>query len=162
MAKKKKIKNEDPSINFRLPEELKQTIYKKALENNKTVSNYLRDHLQEFIDGSLYQQEFESLKSDSIVNSTEFLQLITWLLFQNNNDQCTLPNSILNGYILTIKKLSGLLPKELEGEFDKVLADLIRVVNESGSYRSFYFCGNGFYAPTFDYDKLWSYISTLN
>ena len=45
MAKKQKIKNEDPSINFRLPEELKEKIYKEASIKNKTISNYLRVHL---------------------------------------------------------------------------------------------------------------------
>ena len=45
MVKKYKIKNEDPSINFRLPEELKVNIYKRVSLENKTVSNFLRDHL---------------------------------------------------------------------------------------------------------------------
>jgi len=74
MVKKQKIKNEDQSINFRLPEELKFQIYKEASLMNKTVSNFLRDHLLEFMNGSLYEKEIAEYKSNSFKNSTEFLQ----------------------------------------------------------------------------------------
>jgi len=158
MAKKHKIKNEDPSINFRLPEELKAEIYKEAHLKNKTVSNFLRDHLAEFMDGSLYEREISYYRDNSFIHSTEFLQLITWVLSKRINSNCVASNEQLDGFIQTIKRMDFSTPKDLVKEFDKVLADLVRVRNETGAYRIFYFCGIAGMGETFNYNMLENYL----
>lgn len=161
MAKKQKIKNEDPSINFRLPEELKEKIYKEASIKNKTISNYLRDHLQEFIDGSLYAREISYYRDNSFINSTEFLQLITWVLVKRSNSQCYASNEQLDQYIQTIKKMDFSIPDNIVKQFDYVLVDLIRVRNETGNDRSFYFCGIIGLESKFDYNLLVNFILNI-
>jgi len=158
MAKKLKIKNEDPSINFRLPEELKVDIYKRASLENKTVSNFLRDHLAEFMDGSLYAREISHFRDNSFINSTEFLQLITWVMIKRENSKCLSTNEQLDTYIQTIKRMDFSIPANIVKEFDNVLADLIRVRNETGNDRSFYFCGFMGVDAKFNHNLLVNYI----
>ncbi len=160
MAKKIKIKNEDPSINFRLPEALKIQIYKEAAILNKTVSNFLRDHLEEFLNGTLYEKEIQEYKSDSFINSTEFLKLVVWVYKKRNKSDYEEKDALRqDDYISTIKSIEGQLPQELNGEFDKVLFDLIKVKNETGSYKSYEFCKSGrLYENGFNYNLLETYV----
>ena len=162
MAKKFKIKNEDPSINFRLPQELKTRIIKEAAYSNKTVSNYLRDHFEEFLDGRLFEKEISYYQSHSYINTTEFIQLITWILSMKHQPPCKSSNEQLDEYIGTIKNMQSHFEKSLEMEFDKVLADLLRVRYETVTRRYFLFCGGPINAPTFDYSKLETFLLTLD
>lgn len=161
MVKKYKIKNEDPSINFRLPEELKVNIYKRASLENKTVSNFLRDHLTEFMDGSLYAREISYFRDNSFINSTEFVQLITWVMTKKESSKCCSTNEQLDTYIQTIKRMDFSIPVNIVKEFDYVLADLIRVRNETGNDRSFYFCGIIGLDVKFNYNLLVNYILNI-
>ena len=161
MAKKQRIKNEDPSINFRLTEELKGDIYKRASLENKTVSNFLRDHLTEFMDGSLYAREISYFRDNSFINSTEFLQLITWVMTKRQNPKCLSTNEQLDTYIKTIKRMDFSIPANIVKEFDYVLADLIRVRNKTGDDRSFYFCGFMGVDATFNHNLLVNYILNI-
>jgi len=160
MARKQKIKNEDPSINFRLPEELKLQIYKEASLMNKTVSNFLRDHLLEFMNGSLYEKEIAEYKSNSFINSTEFLQLVVWIYKKRNDNKHKIEDSIKqDDYITTIKSIGEQLPWELVEEFDKVLLDLMKVKKEEGSHKNYTFCRSGYlYENGFNYGKLETYL----
>lgn len=156
--KKQSIKNEDPSINFRLPKELREQVVKEAQLLNRTVSNYIRNHLIEFLSGKLYEKEIAFYKSLEFINSTEFLQLVAWVFAQRKNDKCSSTEVQLNGYKQTLKKLEGNLPDSLVVEFDKVLMDILRFQSDTSSSRAFKFCGNSYTNPLFDYDKLEDYL----
>jgi hypothetical protein len=155
---KKKIKNEDPTINFKLPLELKMQVTKEAQKLNCTVSNYIRNHLIEFLSGKLFEKEIAIYESLEFVNSTEFLQLIAWVLIKKKDEKCNSTEVQLNGYKRSIKKLEGNLPNDIIVEFDKVLGDLIRVQGDKGFIRSFRVFGNGYTKPLFDYDKLEEFL----
>lgn len=157
-TKNTKISNEDPSINFKLPENLKDQITREANLENKTVSTYLRDHLEKFIDGSLYEKEVADFKLKSFKNSTEFLQLVTWVFAKRSNNECKTSNVVLNRYIETIKRIDNNLTPRLKQEFDKVLFDLLKVRNEDSSYRSFSFCLISYRSENFDYQVLEDYL----
>jgi hypothetical protein len=152
--KKKSITNEDPSINFKLPKELREQVVREAQLVNSTVSNYLRNHLIEFLSGRLYQKEISLYKSQEFLNTTEFLQLVTWVFVQRKNDKCIATEAQLNSYKQTLKKLDGNLPVSLVVEFDKVLVDLLRFQADLSSSRAFKFGGNSYTNPLFDYGKL--------
>ncbi len=156
--KKKSINNEDPSINFRLPKELREQVVREAGLLNSTVSNYLRNHLIEFLSGRLYEKEIAFYKSMEFINSTEFLQLVAWVYSQRGNDKCSAIQAQLNSYKQTLKKLDGNLPDTLVVEFDKVLVDLLRFQSDSSSYRVFNFGGNSYTKPSFNYGKLESFL----
>ena len=160
MAKKQRIKNEDPSINFRLSPELKKWITNEAISENKTVSNYLRDHLTSFKDGSLYKNEIAAYKSNSFMNSTEFLQLVVWVYKKREEYSYEEKDAIWQDkYIHTIKSIGNQLPDELVNEFDKVLLDLMKVKNEAGSSKSYTFCRSGYlYSDGFNYSLFEDYI----
>ena len=157
-TKNTKISNEDPSINFRLPEILKDQITRKANIENKTVSNYLRDHLEKFVNGSLHEKEVAHLKGKTFKNSTEFLQLVAWVFAKRSKRECKTSNQVLNRYIETIKRIDDNLPLKLREEFDKVLFDLMKVRNDDSSYRSFIFCEHSFTNKNFDYQVLEDYL----
>lgn len=158
MAKKQKIKNEDPSINFRLPAELKTEIYREAAIQNKTVSNFLRDHLREFMSGSLYEKEIAHYKNNSFINSTEFLQLISWVFSKRNESNCVASDQQLDMYVKTIKRMDSNIPDDLVKEFDKVLVDLVKVRNDTSSYRTFEFCRSSAYDSNFKYELLEKFL----
>ena len=159
MAKKIKIRNEDPKINFRLPEKLKLEIHKQASLVNKTVSNYLRDHLTKYLDGTLYQKEIDFLEDHQFVNSTEFLQLVTWMYRKRKDNYFRSDNEQLDKYIYTIKNIQHHLPIDLIQEFDKVLVCLLNV--PSGN-RILKFTGENIIREAFNYGKLEEFIERLN
>jgi len=161
MAKKQRIKNEDPSINFRLSPDLKKWITSEAISENKTVSNYLRDHLTSFMDGSLYAENVSWYQDKEFINSTSFLQLVAFVFSKRNNSTCVSTDDQMDWHIKTIKQLDRELPKELVIEFDKVLVDLMRVKKEKKSYSTitirFKFCKDS-YSTVFNYDLLENYL----
>lgn len=152
--KKKSINNDDPSINFKLPKELRDQVVREAALLNSTVSNYLRNHLIEFLSGRLYQKEISMYKSQEFLNTTEFLQLVSWVFAQRKNDKCNSTELQLNSYKQTLKKLEGNVSNHLVFEFDKVLVDLLRFQADLSSSRAFKFGGNSYTNPLFDYGKL--------
>lgn len=154
MMKKKSINNDDHSINFKLPKELREQVVREAKLVNSTLSNYLRNHLIEFLSGRLYEKEIAFYKSQEFLNTTEFLQLVSWVFAQRKNDKCTSTELQLNSYKLTLKKLEGNLPNPLVVEFDKILVDVLRFQADSSSSRVFKFSGNSYTKPLFDYSKL--------
>lgn len=156
--KKKIINNYDPSINFKLPKELREQVAVEAALLNVTVSNYLRSHLVDFYSGKLFEKEIVFDHSHELINSSEFLQLVVWVFSKRKSEKCKSTNNQLNRYIRTIKKLEGVLPDSLVIEFDKVLMDLIRVHGDTSSFRVFKFCGQSYTTPGFDYEKLESFI----
>jgi hypothetical protein len=153
-VKKNSINNEDPSINFRLPKELREQVVREAVLLKSTVSNYIRNHLIEFLSGRLYEKEIAFYKSQEFLNTTEFLQLVTWVFVQRKKEKCSATEARLNSYKQTLKKLEGNLPDSLVLEFDKVLIDLLRFQADLSSSRAFEFGGNSYTNPLFDYCKL--------
>ncbi|WP_111710344.1 hypothetical protein [Lutibacter citreus] len=161
MAKKQRIKNEDPSINFRLSPEMKKWVINEAISKNVTVSNYLRNHLEKFIDGTLYDEFNQSDDHLPFLKSIEFLQLITFVFSKRENSKCTSTQEQLSEYIKTIKQMSNEdLPSKIISEFDKVLMDLIKVKNENKklSYVHFEFCKTSYLDTSFKYKLLEKYL----
>lgn len=157
--KKQKIINDDPTINFRVPEILKIKIIREAEFFNKTVFTYLRDLLTEYLDGNLYQNEIAFYKKKEFINSTEFMQLIIWMFSKRHNKKCTSTPAQLDEYIKTLKKIDGNLPNEFVSEFDNVLEDVLRVKKETSDYKKeFKFCQSSHSSPGFDYGKLEDYL----
>lgn len=159
MKKKKKINNDDPSINFKLPEELKNWVTEQAENQNKTISNYLRNHIEEFRDGRLYEQEISYYQNTSFVESIDFLQLVTWVFSKKEKRTCVASREQLTRYIETIKRIGTNLPVGIKNEFDKVLVDLIKVRSEEGElYRRFDFSDYSSSGRSFDYDLFREYL----
>ena len=161
MAKKQRIKNEDPSINFRLSPEMKKWVINEAISKNVTVSNYLRNHLEKFIDGTLYDKFNPNDDHFPFLKSIEFVQLITFVFSKRKNRDCTSTHRQLGEYIKTIKQMSNEdLPSKIISEFDKVLIDLIKIKNEneSLSYVRFKFCEISYSNTNFNYELLEEYL----
>ena len=127
MSKKKPIINNDPSINFRLSKELKKVIEDKALENNVTISAYVRDLLEEVHNGNYYYKEEVKTKINSFLFSKDFLQLMVWIYSKKDNNKKTEEASELDQYIQTLKKIDEHIPVNLTKEFDKVLIDILHL-----------------------------------
>ncbi|MEX1382353.1 hypothetical protein [Lutibacter sp.] len=159
MAKKQRIKNEDPSINFRLSPEMKKWVINEAISKNVTVSNYLRNHLEKFIDGTLYSEVNKWDEYLPFHKSIEFLQLITFVFSKRKNSKCESTIQQLEQYIKTIKQMDNEdLPQEIISGFDTVLVELIKVKNNDLTNISFKFCGDTFHTPDFKYDLLEDYL----
>lgn len=134
MTKKKPIKNEDTTLNFRIPKELKAKIEKKAEEKNLTTSSYVRDLLESVYNGEYCQSEEYKSKIKSFLFSKEFLRLIIWINSKRIYDKKTEDIFELESYIRTLKQIEGHLPDNLVKEFDKVLNDILYVRSETGFY----------------------------
>jgi len=154
------LHKEDPSINFRLPIELKVRILKDADFHDQTVSNYLRDHMQSFLSGELYEEEIAEYEDQSFIKSIDFLQLVVWLYKKRNEREYTPEDTLKqDNYISILKAISNNLPKELVDEFDKVLFDVIKVKKGNGA-KSYKFCKSGS-DDEFSYKKLEDYLLSI-
>ncbi|TYB78202.1 hypothetical protein [Bizionia myxarmorum] len=139
MAKKQTIKNNDPSINFRLSNKLKGIIENKAQEKNITTSAYVRDLLERVHNGDYCHAEHVKEEINSFLFSKEFMQLMIWIYSKKINRDKTESAVDLDKYIKTLKRIEGHMPKELVKEFDKVLFDIYRVMDEEYfTYYSFH------------------------
>lgn len=130
MAKKQSIKNNDPSINFRLSNKLKGIIENKAQEKNITTSAYVRDLLERVHNGDYCYKEHVKEEINSFLFSKEFMQLMIWICSKKTNRDKTESAVDLNKYIKTLKRIEGHMPEELVKEFDKVLFEIYRVRDE--------------------------------
>ena len=105
MAKQKRIKNEDPSINLRLPQDLKDQLNEIAIKKNQTVSKFVRNLLGEYLSGELYDEEISFYKQHHFITSLEFIQLVIWIYGKRNSDEYLKEEeSILPNIINTLKK----------------------------------------------------------
>ncbi len=162
MHKKNKIVNNDPSINFRLPKELKQKINKEAGIHNLTVSNYIRNLLESYYDGELFEEEMFEYRRHEFIRTVEFIKLVVWMYSKRNDKKCTSTYDELDGFISTLKKTEGYLPSNLVTEFDKVLQDLFSVKNKRpNQYAQFDFCYE-FGDNKFNYTLLEEYIFNIS
>lgn len=139
MAKKKRTEKEDLSINFKLSKELKSKIIDLAKKDGKTISNYLRGHFENFIDGSLFEEEFTFDQEQKFMFSEEFMQLIIWMYSKRKQKECEETEFELNGYIDTLKKINYEFPYSIKKDFEKVLQDVLKVRNETGLIKKFTF-----------------------
>ncbi|WP_339632300.1 hypothetical protein [Bizionia echini] len=147
MAKKQSIKNNDPSINFRLSNKLKGIIENKAQEKNITTSAYVRDLLERVHNGDYCHSEQVKEKINSFLFSKEFVQLMIWIYSKKINSDKTESDVDLNKYIKTLKRIEGHMPEGLVQEFDKVLFEIYRVRDEK--YVTYY----SFHSPSIDDKK---------
>jgi hypothetical protein len=163
MTTKKIIKDEDATLNFRIPKVLKATIISKAQQENMTSSKYLRNLLEAVHNGSYCHQD--KLKSERVdfLFSKEFLQLIVWIYRKQVNNRREVEKSFLERYIKTLKRTENCLPKSIIFEFDKVLKSLL-IVRDSGGYD-----GNVFDFPSsyssdkkFNYEKVEKFLLEEN
>lgn len=143
MAKNRKIVKEEVSINFKLPQELKDKIKELAQGQNKTASKYIRDHFESYINGSLLEDELNIVDDKKFIFSEEFMQLIVWMYSKRVNEVCVEERFELSRYVDVLKKIDNKFPYEIEQDFDKVLQDVIRVKNDRSAVKKFNFINVG-------------------
>lgn len=158
MAKKKRIVNEDPSINFRLSKVLKRKIKELAQGENITISKYLINHFENFIDGSLFENELDLENGIKFKFSEEFMQLIVWMYSKRVNEVCEEERFELCQYIDTLKKINNKFPAEIEQDFDKVLQDVLRVKNDPSLIKKFNFINEENEGIGFNFKRWENYI----
>jgi len=134
MSKKSPIKNYDPSINIRLPKELKESVQNEAEKRNVTVSKYLRELLESIYSGDYCRKEVVRDKVESFLFSKDFVQLVVWMMSKRTHTEKTETSAELERYISTLKAVHAHVPGDLAREFDKVLLDVIRVRDEEKRY----------------------------
>lgn len=162
MGRKPKLENSDPSINFRLPEELKRKVEKEAQGSTMTVSKYLRKLVGEVMDGTICEEVEKNNDRDNFLRSLEFLKLVVWIYSKKGiNYECKESLEELGGYLKTLKSVDEYLPKEISAEFEKVLFDVLRVKSEKQekSYRPDFKFSKGYpLQQSFDYTKWEEYM----
>ena len=140
MAKKKKISNELPSINFKLSKELKQWITEEAYDENLTISNFLRKELTATMNGDSITVDKKGYYGYKLVGSPKFLNLMVWMYSKKNDKNCKIDNQKLGVYINTLKEIINIFPEVVESEFEKVLLDTLKVKSKKSDYeRTFKF-----------------------
>ncbi|MDO7173907.1 hypothetical protein [Mariniflexile sp. AS56] len=149
------------SINLKLSDDLKEKIKTKAELKQLTISKYIRELLLDYFDGTLCRREVVKNQENEFVNSTDFLQLVVWVYSIKRSSKFKEKADDLDNYIKTLKKVDNHLPKYLVVEFDKVLSDVLRVINENTAYSKEYRFANGYSAsPEFNFDLLEKYLLT--
>ncbi|OBX20143.1 MULTISPECIES: hypothetical protein [Bizionia] len=159
MAKKQTIKNNDPSINFRLSNKLKGIIESKAQEKNITTSAYVRDLLERVHNGDYCHSEQVKETINSFLFSKEFMQLMIWIYSKQKNREMTEDAAKLDSYLKTLKRVDGHLPDNLVKEFDKVLNDILMVRASNSIYsKKFEFLNTSDNAKRFNLELIESFL----
>lgn len=162
MTKKSKIIYEESTLNFRIQNTLKDEILNKSIEKNMTMSQYLRELLESVHNGSYKEAKMELNSKKAFLFSKDFLRLVIWVYHKKTDKNVTESRGQLNQYIKTIKRADSFLPVAIIEEFDKVLSDLLRVINSTGiEYKEFDFSRSYESEKTFNYNKLISFLLTV-
>jgi antitoxin component of RelBE/YafQ-DinJ toxin-antitoxin module len=156
--KKSKIKYEESTLNFRVPNEIKDEIVQKAQHKNMTVSRYLRQVLEEVLNGTLHKSEVKVKEEPKFLSSIEFLRLMLWVYQKKEDSKLIEPKEQLEEFTRTLKRLDGHLPEEIIREFDKVLTNVI-TIKKDGKYNNERFdFPNPYGSNQFDYGKVERYF----
>lgn len=120
--------------------ELARTILEQhfdSLENEYDEATYDDFHNQQteekdYTSKPPYLDDFDNEEPD-IVNTVEFLQLVTWMFDQKESRLLKFDKVTLEKFKNTILRLhsSNKMQQELKNEFDKVFVDLIKELNSS-------------------------------
>ena len=153
MAKKKKISNELPSINFKLSKELKQWITEQAQNENLTVSNFLRKELTATMNGDIIPVDKDEHYEQILIGSQRFLSLMIWMYTKKVENKCKIDNNKLGQYIDTLKEIRKIFPKEIEVEFEKVLLDTLKVRSKKSEFERVFKFGRD-YLPSRDHNTV--------
>lgn len=147
------------SINLKLSDELKEKIKSKAESKQQTVSQYMRDLLSNYYDGSLCKNEIAKNERKEFINSTEFLQLVVWIYSKRKSNKYRERDKNIEKYIRTLKKIEEHLSGYMVAEFDKVLSDIIRSENQKIIALKDYSFTNGYSStPEFNFEILEKYL----
>lgn len=157
---KQTSQDKEPTVNFRVSEDLKLAITKKAKEKQKTVSAYLREVLEDVHLGSYCQKELNLYHEFEFAYSPEFIGLVMWLYRKRDHRDCEESDQELKGYVKILKSIGDQLPEYLQVEFDKVLLELMGLIqsDKSRSYYTYRFPNASFEESRFDYSRLETYF----
>jgi hypothetical protein len=159
MDKKKPVKNDDTTINFRIPKVLKAKIEEKAEEKNVTTSAYVRDLLESVHNGDYCHHEVVKSRINEFLFSKEFMQLMIWIYTKKTDNSKTEHNDELERYIKTLKQVEGHMPNDLVKEFDKVLIDIIKMQDEKNPFVKYSFHSSSTDGrKTFNKDKVEKFL----
>lgn len=163
----------DTTINLRIDVDLKIALEELAFENELSLSQYLREQLQEHVDQTYYEDEFDFTDAKIFINnivryeyeqSFDFTHLLTWLFYkqsvptETNSDEVI--NAIKNKVARVINESS--FSEELKLEFSKVLNDMNRFLHETNDENkkfNFQYPNNPY---SFDYIILINEIWSIN
>lgn len=145
--------------NVRISLDLRNKLEKLSQENEVSISVSIRDILNNYFDYS-DDDDFDLRKEDSFFLSSEFIFLVAWMFEKTTccydglkeHELASLKRTVINA----IKEES--FPNDLKLEFEKVLVDLVRYINQYHSKLNYFnFCKYN-HSGSFDYSILLNYL----
>ncbi|MGO4905796.1 hypothetical protein [Flavobacterium sp. W20_MBD1_R3] len=150
------------TLNVRIPRKLRDTLINDSDQKGISLSDNVRDILTTYSE-ELQSEEVDNqtLFDNNFPNSNEFIYLISWM-YEKSRDPINwgLKNDLkdLKKIVLEVIK-NNCFPNDLKLEFEKVLLDILRLINEFGTgnnqFRFCELCSN----DAFDYVILRDYIN---
>ena len=140
-------------VNVRVPEYLNDQLQEESLHSGQSISEVLRNIISDHY--SL------TVREEDLYTSNRYIFLIVWIFQkkgqpQDHSNKQTLID--LKNTVFEVVK-DNQLPIHLVDEFEKLLFDLQRYINEFGTENNqFRFCAL-FHEHTFDYAGLSEYIA---
>lgn len=140
-------------LNVRIPEHFNDQLQEESLHSGQSISEVLRNIISDHYSLTVCEED--------LYTSNRYIFLIVWIFQkkgqpQDHSDKQTLID--LKNTVLEVVK-DNQLPVHLVEEFEKLLFDLQRFINEFGSHNNqFRFC-ELFQEDTFDYSGLSEYIA---
>jgi hypothetical protein len=145
-------------LNVRISQELKNNLEKQSEEEGVTISDLIRNILNNHSDN----ETSNLLDMDYLYHSNQFLYLITWMFEKRDCafDGKTEIELLRIKSIVTDVMREQSFPSDLKLEFEKVLVDLVRYINNYNAERmQFHFCKPN-HSESFNYSMLIEYITT--
>lgn len=160
--KRNKINNSDPSINLRLPKELKDKLTEEANDSDQTVSKYVRGLLSSYLNGELYEEEIREYKNNQFITSIEFVKLMTWVNGKFRYRIYKVEDEVIFAELIsTLKKIGQYVPEDIATEFDKILLDILTCKGKPEYSKEYKFYRKYEGVNYFDIEKVENYIMKL-
>lgn len=148
-------------LNVRIPQKLRDRLIDDSQEKGITLSDHSREILTAYYEDQIVNEiDNQTLHEISFYNSSEFIYLIFWMFEKIN---CSKHNGTKTE-LEDLKKIvlqvitNKFFPTDLKQEFEKVLVDIQRYLNEFDSeHNQFKFC-QLYTEEVFDYSILTDFI----
>lgn len=149
------------NLNVRISNKLRDMLTDDSDQKGISLSDNVREVLTSYCEQEQYEEiDNQTLFDNNYPNSNEFIYLVSWMYDkQKDHRHLGSENDLQDLKIIVLEVIkNNCFPNDLKREFEKVLVDIIRLINEFGSgnkkFRFCIICSD----DSFDYVILGDYI----
>jgi hypothetical protein len=149
-------------LNVRIPKKLRDTLINDSNQKGISLSDNVRDILTTYsVELQSEEVDNQTLSDNNFPNSNEFIYLISWM-YEKSRDPINwgLKKELEDLKVIVLRVIKNdSFSHDLKQEFEKVLADLLRLISEFGAGNNQFRFSEMYSEDAFDYVLLRDYIN---